>query len=101
MLNASFVAPTSLPIDLPASHTAQTVTPRVHISITAALDYYVETQQVTLAELGSVLRQKLPIQDGLVLLQVDRSVPIAHMIKVIDIINPFNARVFVAPRPEQ
>jgi biopolymer transport protein ExbD len=101
MLSASFVAPTSLPIDLPASHTNQTVTPQVQISITATLDYYVGTQQTTLSELESILREKLPSQDGLVLLQADRSVPIEYIIKVVDIAGSLNAQVSIATRADQ
>jgi biopolymer transport protein ExbD len=101
MLGASFVAPTSLPIDLPASHTAHTTTPQVYISITSKLDYYIGNQQVDLGDLKGLLQEKLPPQDGTVLLHIDQSVPVKYVVQVIDIANSLHAEVSIATRPDQ
>lgn len=100
MLSASFVAPTALPIDLPASHTTHTTTPQVYVSITAELNYYVGNQLTTISELNHILQEKLPKKDGIVLLQVDKSVPVEYVIQVIDIASSLQAEVSIATRPE-
>jgi biopolymer transport protein ExbD len=99
MLSTSFVASPSLPIDLPASHTVHSTTAQVSISITSSLNYYIENQQIDLAELKAVLPGKLPPQNGMVLLQVDKSVPIEYVIEVMDIVNSLHAEISIATRP--
>ncbi|OJW68946.1 MAG: biopolymer transporter ExbD [Candidatus Amoebophilus sp. 36-38] len=100
MLTVSFVTPIGLAIDLPASHSANIVTPQVQVTITSKLDYYVDNEPVRYEELGTILQQKISQKSNLVLLQVDRSVPIQHMIQVVDIANSLHAQVSVATRPD-
>jgi len=100
MLTVSFVTPTGLAIDLPASHSANIVIPQVQVTITSNLDYYVDHEPVRYEELGTVLQQKISQKANLVLLQVDRSVPIQHMIQVVDIANSLHAQVSVATRSD-
>lgn len=100
MLTVSFVTPIGLAIDLPASHSANIVIPQVQVTITSNLDYYVDHEPVRYEELGTVLQQKISQKANLVLLQVDRSVPIQHMIQVVDIANSLHAQVSVATRSD-
>jgi len=99
MLTASFVTPAGLPIDLPTSNTSVTATPQVSVTITASLDYYINNQPIVFSQLKDMLQKELPAQDGIVLLQVDKSVPIEYMIKVVDIASSLHAQVSVATRP--
>lgn len=101
MLTVSFVTPTGLTVDLPTSRTTNTLTPQAHVTITAALDYYVDNQKTTLSQLEGMLQERLSPQDGILLLQVDKSVPIAYMIKVVDIASSLHAQVSVATRPDR
>jgi biopolymer transport protein ExbD len=101
MLTVSFVTPTGLVIDLPSSHSANTLSPQqVQVVITSKLDYYIDNEPVRCEELGSMLQQKISQKANLVLLQVDRSVPIQHVIQVVDIANSLQAQVSVATRSE-
>lgn len=101
MLTVSSVAPQALPIeiDLPLSSNADTLLPQVNVMITADLTYYVDHQKTTRESLESLLQQKLSAAQCLVLLQVDKSVPIAHMIYVTDIAASLHAKVAVATQP--
>ena len=96
MLTVSSVTPQALPIDLPLSSHADTLLPQVNVMITADLAYYVDHQKTTREQLEGVLQQKLNTTQRLVLLQVDKSVPVAHMIYVTDIAASLHAKVAVA-----
>ncbi|ACE05507.1 Biopolymer transport protein ExbD/TolR [Candidatus Amoebophilus asiaticus 5a2] len=100
MLTVSFVTPTGLVVDLPASHSANTLSPQIQITITSKLDYYIDNEPVKLEDLGSILQEKISQKSNLILLQVDRSIPVQHMIQVIDIANSLHAQVSVATRPD-
>lgn len=100
MLTASFVTPTGLPIDLPTSRTTITTTPQAYVTITAELDYYVDDESVAFSQLQDMLQKKLPAQDGILLVQVDKAVPIEYVIKVVDIASSLHAQVSVATRPD-
>lgn len=100
MLTVSSVTPQALPIDLPTSNSASNLLPQVSVTITAQLDYYVEQQKVTREQLKGVLQQKLDHVQRLVLLQVDQSVPVAHVIYVTDLAASLQAKVVVATQPE-
>jgi biopolymer transport protein ExbD len=102
MLTVSSVAPQALPIeiDLPLSSNASTLLPQVNVMITADLTYYVDHQKTTREHLEGLLRQKMDTAQRLVLLQVDKSVPVAHMIYVTDIAASLHAKVAVATQPD-
>lgn len=96
MLSLSFVTATGLSVDLPPSQTTHALTPQVSVTITSELDYYVDNQKITPLQLKNILQTKLNAQNNILLLQVDKSVPIEHMIKVADIANSLHAKVSVA-----
>ena len=98
MLTVSSATPQALPIDidLPLSSNADILSPQVNVMITADLAYYVDHQKTTREQLEGVLQQKLSTTQRLVLLQVDKSVPVAHMIYVTDIAASLHAKVAVA-----
>lgn len=99
MLGVSSVIPQVLPIDLPVSNYADAVLPQVNVVITKDLSYYVDSQSVAQEQLGTVLRQTLHGAQDLILLQVDKSVPVAHLIYVTDIATSLDARVAMATQP--
>ncbi len=89
-----------LTIDLPTSHSADIVIPQIQVTITAQLDYYVDNEPVQLENLKNVLQEKISQTSHLILLQIDRTVPIQHMIQVVDIANSLNVQVSVATKQE-
>ena len=101
MLTFSSIAPQALTIDLPLSNNADRLLPQVNVTITAALDYYVDNQKTTREQLATKLQQKLSTDQHLVLLQIDQAVPVEHMIYVADLAASLHARVSVATKPER
>lgn len=89
-----------LAIDLPTSHSADIVVPQIQVTITAQLDYYVDNDLIQLEDLKSILQGKISETSHFILLQIDKTVPIQHMIQVVDIANSLNAQVSIATKQE-
>ncbi|MEM9417089.1 MAG: biopolymer transporter ExbD [Bacteroidota bacterium] len=100
MLTVSSVTNQGLPVDLPQSNNADTLTPQVNVTITADLHYYINEQKIKKEQLKERLKQKLDKNQPLVLVQIDKSVPVAHMIYVTDIAAALQAKVSVATQPD-
>ena len=100
MLTMPSMAPIGLTINLPNSYTSKDINPQIRVTITSELAYYIDNELVTLEEFRNLLEKKISEKSKLILLQVDKSVPIQHMIKIVDIANSLQARVSVATRPE-
>ncbi len=100
MLTVSPVIPQALSIELPTSDNADTVLPQVNVTITAELDYYVDSQKAAREQLATLLQQKLSADQRFVLLLLDKSVPVEHMIYVTDLAASLHAKVAVATKPE-
>jgi biopolymer transport protein ExbD len=100
MLTVSFVAPTGLVVDLPTSQSANTLSPQIQVTITSKLNYYIDNELVSVEDLHNVLQEKISQKSNLILLQLDKSVPVQHMIQVVDIANSLHAQVSVATRPD-
>lgn len=96
----SLEPPKGLKIDLPTSNSADSVAPQIQVTITAQLDYYVDDAPVQLENLKKVLEEKISQPAHLILLQIDKTVPIQHMIQVVDIANSLNAQVSVATKQD-
>lgn len=99
MLTVSSVTNQGLPVDLPQSNNAEVQIPQVNVTITADLNYYINQQKIKKEQLEEHLKQKLDKTQPLVLLQIDKSVPVAHMIYVTDIAAALKAKVSVATQP--
>lgn len=100
MLTVSSATNEGLPVDLPQSNNADTLTPQVNITITADLNYYINEQKIKKEQLEERLKQKINASQMLVLLQIDKSVPVAHMIYVTDIAAALHAKISVATRKD-
>ncbi len=100
MLTVTSVTPQSLLIDLPRSNNADILLPQVNVMITADLIYYVDQQKTTREQLEGLLQQKLSTAQRAVLLHIDKSVPVAHMIYVTDIAASLHAKVAVATQSD-
>lgn len=101
ILSNSFITPSGLPVNLPASKSADIVLQKVSVTITKDLKYYVNEQLVTIGQLEGVLRSALTEKQGVVVLHCDEGVPVKHMVKVAGIATALEARVSIATKPEQ
>lgn len=97
MLTSSFVTPTALPVSLPTSQSAPIVLQKISVTVTADLDYYVNDKPTTIEQMRTELAGLLQDADeGVVVLNIDKSVPVEHLVKVATIANELNAKVSIA-----
>lgn len=96
MLTVSFVPPIGVSIDLPSSEQTQMLSPQIKVTITANQAYYVDGIPIDASQLYEVLTGKVTNPNYLILLEVDKTVPIQPIIRVIDIATNLQARVSIA-----
>lgn len=99
MLTSSFITPSGLPVNLPSSKTSNIVMQKVSVTITPDLTYYVNDRQSSLSSLERDLRAELEGNEGIVVLHVDKSVPVEHLVNVAGIATSMNAKVSIATKP--
>jgi len=100
ILTNSFVTPSGLPVNLPASKSADIVLQKVSVTITKDLKYYVNDKVVSISQLEGVLRNSLTEKMGVVVLHVDEGVSVKHLVKVAGIATALEARVSIATKPD-
>jgi len=100
MLTASFVTPSGLPVNLPTSVSTTIVMQKVSVSITADLQYFVNTTRVERSQLLQVLSRELNGKEGVVSLHIDKSVPSEHLVYVAGIATSLKAKVSVVAMPK-
>ena len=100
MLTASFVTPSGLPVNLPTSQASTIVLQKVSVTITPNLTYYVNDKSTPISQLESALARELKEQEGVVVLHVDKSVPVEHLVRVAGIATSLKAKVTIATKPE-
>ncbi len=101
ILTNSFVTPSGLPVNLPASKSADIVLQKVSVTITKELKYFVNDKPVTIGQLEGVLRAALTEKQGVVVLHCDEGVSVKHLVHVAGIATALEARVSIATKPEQ
>ncbi len=106
MITSTLISPNALKLLLPRSNNqVQATKPITTISITADLQYYIETQAVPFESLEPMLQQKLgPVTDPenapTISLHADRTVPIEEVVKVMNIAKNNKYKLILATRPE-
>ncbi len=101
MLTSAIVTPTALPIDLPKTTTAINVNPKVSITVTAKLEYFVNNTPVKLEDMEKLLNQELTkTGERKVIINIDKKVPVEYLIKVTTIANNLKAKVAIATQIE-
>jgi biopolymer transport protein ExbD len=106
MITSTLISPNALKLLLPRSNNqVQATKPITTISITADLQYYIETQAVPFESLEPMLQQKLgPVTDPenapTISLHADRSVPIEEVVKVMNIAKNNKYKLILATQPE-
>ena len=100
MLTSNFITPSGLPVKLPSSKSSNIVMQKVTVTVTSDLQYFVNAQQTSLAGIEGVLRNELTEKDGVVVLHIDKDVPVEHLVKVAGIATSLDAKVTVATSPE-
>jgi biopolymer transport protein ExbD len=102
MLTSSFITPSGLPINLPASKTSNIFMQKVSVTITADLKYYVNDKKTAVGDLDIAIQRELKNSDeGVVVLHIDKSVPTEYLVKVAGIASALKAKVSIATKPNE
>lgn len=100
MLTASFITPSGLPVNLPASKSSEIVMQKISVTITKDLKYFVSNQRVNRSSIEGVLRTRLNGQEGIVVLHCDASVPVERLVEIAGIATNLRAKVSIATKPQ-
>ena len=100
MLTSSFVTPSGLPVNLPTSKTSTIQMQKVNVTITPDLKYYINDKATSPENLETTLRGLLLGEEGAVILNVDKTVPVEYLVRVAGIATSLNAKVSIATKPE-
>jgi len=102
MLTSSFITPSGLPINLPASKTSNIVMQKVSVSINKDLIYYVNDKRTDVNDLEAAISRELRSADeGVVVLHIDKTVPTEYLVKVAGIAASLKAKVSIATKPNE
>ena len=101
MISTTLINPNALKLLLPKSSNANKEKPYTTVSITADLQYFVETEQVPYDQLAGRLRARLEgVEDPTVSLHCDRTVPVDEVVKVMNIARDNKYKLVLATAPE-
>ena len=102
MLTSNFVTPSGLPVSLPSSKTSDIVMQKISVTITKDLTFYLNEKPIALEDIEPQLTALLQgTEEGAVVLHVDKSVPVEHLVKVAGIAKNLNASVTLATVPTE
>lgn len=100
MLTSTFITPSGVPVNLPSSKTSTIVLQKVSVTITSDLRYYVNSKRVAPERLEFELQKALEGNPGVVVLHVDKSVPVEHLVRVASLATALKAKVSIATAPK-
>lgn len=101
MLTSTLVAPNAIKLLLPQSNTQTSNRPITTVSITRDITFYVEKTPVDILQLEALLQQKVgKTPEPVVAIHTDRTVPIEHIVEVMNIARKNNYKVILATSPE-
>jgi biopolymer transport protein ExbD len=101
MLTSTMVAPNALKLLLPKSNSQTNVRAITTVSITADLRYFIEKAPIDPAMLETTLEARLTgIKEPAIAIHADKSVPIEHIVMVMNIARRNNYKVILATSPE-
>lgn len=72
---------------------------RVSVTITADRRFYINNQRVTRGLIENELAKSLQGKEGVVVLHVDKSVPVEYLVDIASIATSLKAKVSIATKP--
>lgn len=101
MLTSTLIAPNAIKLLLPKSSNQTAAKPMVTVSINSDLNYYLGTTMISFNQLEPLLDQELKFRvEPTISLHADKSVPIEHVVKVMNIARKKKYKVILATSPE-
>lgn len=106
MLTSTLIAPSAIKLLLPASESRTMASQTATVYINEKMEYFLEERPVNIETLQSGLEFVLQNEtEGSVVLRSDHTVPVQHIVNVIDVVNNINNkrdtkhRVILATQP--
>jgi len=97
----TLISPNALKLVLPQSNSQVAEKAYTSVSITAGLNYYVETTPVPFSQLESALAEQLAgSENPTIALHCDKTVPIDEVVKVMNIARNHDYKLILATSPE-
>lgn len=101
MIATTLINPNALKLLLPKSSTQNKEKPLTTVSITADLQYFIESKPVAFDQIQSELKVRLNgVEDPTVSLHCDQSVPVNEVVKVMNIARDNKYKLVLATDPE-
>ena len=101
VLTSTLIAPNALKVQLPQSNSQVAAKPLTTVSITQDIQFYVEQTQVEPSQLETMLINRLRYrEDPTLAIHIDRTVPVEHLVFVMNIAKRNNFKVIMATSPE-
>ena len=101
MLSTTLINPNAVKLTLPKSSNQLKEKPYTTVSITADLNYFIETEPVTHDQLESVLMGKLAgSEDPTVSLHTDEETPVKAVVDMMNIARRNKFKLILATQPE-
>jgi len=102
MLTSTLIAPNALKLLLPQSNNQTNVKAMTTVSITADIRYFIEKAPIDPAMLETSLQTRLSeVKEPTIAIHADKSVPIEHIVMVMNIARRNNYKVILATSPEK
>jgi biopolymer transport protein ExbD len=102
MLTSTMVAPNAIKLLLPQSNNQTDERAITTVSITADIRFFVEKTPVNPESLEVTLQAKMKgIKEPVIALHADKSVPVEHIVTVMNIARKNNYKVILATSPEK
>ena len=102
MLTSTLIAPNAIKLLLPKSSNQTAAKPIVTVSITSDLNYFLGTTPVAIQQLEPLLQKELKYRvDPTISLHADKSVPIEHVVRIMNIARKNKYKIILATAPEE
>ena len=100
MLTSTLVSPNALKLLLPSSKAKTLEKQTISISITKELEFYINEKQVNQNKIEEKLKKLINLErDPAIILHSDKSVPIEHVVKIMDIAYRNKYKIVLATNP--
>ena len=103
MLTSSFVVTNALNVNLPTSKVSSKQIESITVAISKDLEYTVDNEIIQRSRVEAELRNKLGglnKEERVVVLHVDKEVPVEHLVDIASISAQLNAKVSIATKPQ-
>ena len=101
MLTSTLVTTNALDLVLPCSKAKSVKKQTVSVSIDKSLKHYVGQDEVSVGSMENIIHQRLAdSEDKVIVLRVEKGVPIEYAVKVMDIAYQNKYKIVLATKPE-